>query len=84
MLFRSKQNVMRRYVRRVHLRDVAGDRVRVMGEIRAIGLVAICVPLAGEDAFPTHRLKPQPHPADTGEQIDESEIGLQGSDIMLP
>ena len=47
----GEQHVMRGNVCLVHLADVAGDLVRVAGKIRAIGLLAVAVPFAGEDAL---------------------------------
>ncbi len=55
--------------------DITGNLVVIAGEVGAVGLVAILVPLAGEDAFAADALESQAQAADTGEEVDEGEGG---------
>ena len=77
-----KQNVVRRYVCLVDLRDVAGNRVRVTREVRKIGLLRITIPLGRVNAPAADGVEAPAQPADAGEKVDEGE-SRRGAVIVM-
>ena len=73
-------------VRFLHLADVAGDRVRVVGEIRAVGLLAVTVPLAGENAMAADGSKPRrspPMPAKRSMKVKAAALAFLNSRLAV-
>jgi hypothetical protein len=56
-----------------HLGNVVTGDLVVIAVIRAVGLASKAVPLRGEEALSSSRLKAQARTADPGEKIDETE-----------
>lgn len=72
-----QQHIMTRDLTRVLAlgTNVTGEHVihAAVRKVREIGLLRPAVPLAGEHALAADCLEPQPHAANTGEQVDEAE-----------
>lgn len=69
----GQQHIMRRNIGLAHFANVTGNLMRVIREVRTIGLLAIAVPLAGENALSVDGLKAPAKSANTREQIDKCE-----------
>src|SRR5579884_2153656 len=70
----GEQHIVLRDVVLAHGADVAGDRVAI-AEIRPVGTLRVDVPLTRKNARAARGLKPQPHAADSSEEINECEPG---------
>jgi hypothetical protein len=69
-----KQHVVLGYIFHLHITDVFRKRmVRRVAEILQIGLPAVLVALAGENAFTAYGLEAQSHAADPGKEVDKPE-----------
>jgi len=78
----TEQDVVSRHVVGGKRHDVADERV-IRAVVFQVGLLREIVPLAREDARAALRLEAHADAADSGEQVDEAEVGLAVRGTLL-